>query len=433
VESTPALSALMPALRADLPDLLDDVAAALAQVDPSYADFLAGGRDEVLPAAEYAMSLLVSEAAEVLGETAVALEGAATAAEGAEVAFALFEALGREQWRRDQPVRLLLSAYQLGGRVTWRRIAAVAVRTGLPPEALVALAEAVFRLVDEISAATISGFVEEQAQSATERERLRDVLAERLLSDRADSAVVARAAHAAGWPLPAEASVVLLRPDDEPGREVLGRMTPSALLLRHTSVPGAIVPDPDGPGRRSRLAAQLHGTTAVVGPTVPLARLPESARVAQVAASTFDLGAGHGPLFAADHLDAIIVHRDRRLLDALREAQLRPLAGATPTSRAVLRQTLRSWLVNMGNRRAVSEELGVHPQTVRYRLARVRELFGPVLDDPAARLRLLLALGWEPGPEAPVPALQEPVLEPGSADPRPADHRPVGPRTRRSR
>jgi hypothetical protein len=346
-------------------------------------------------------------------------EGGPGPPDGADVAFALFEALGREQWRRDQPVRPLLSAYQLGGRVTWRRIAGVAVRLALPAEALVALAEAVFRLVDEISAATISGFVDEQAQSATERERLRDVLAERLLSDRADSAVVARAAHAAGWPLPAEAAVVLLRPDDEPGREVVARMTPSALLLRHTPVPGAILPDPDAPGHRWRLAAQLRGTTAVVGPTVPLAQLPESARVAQVAAQTFDLGAGQGPLFAADHLDAIIVHRDRRLLDALREAQLRPLAAATPASRAVLRQTLRSWLVHMGNRRAVSEELGVHPQTVRYRLARVRELFGPVLDDPAARLRLLLALGWEPGPEAPVPELTEPVPEPGSTAPRP--------------
>jgi hypothetical protein len=45
----------------------------------------------------------------------------------------------------------------------------------------------------------------------------------------------------------------------------------------------------------------------------------------------------------------------------------------------------------------------------------VRELFGPVLDDPASRLRLLLALGWEPGPEAPVPELTEPVPDPGAA------------------
>jgi hypothetical protein len=405
MDSSTALSELLPALLADLPHLLDEVADALKELEPTYGDFLLVGRDEVLPAAEFAVSHLVAEAAACLEDGAVHVDG-----DRNDVAWALFEELGRDQWRRDQPVRTLLSAYQLGGRVGWRRIAVVAVANDLPPSALVALAEAVFRLIDELSAATISGFVEEQAQSATERERLRDVLAERLLSDRADSAVVAAAARAAGWPLPGEAAVVLLRPEDEPGREILGRMVPSALLLRHTPLPGAIVPDPDGPGRRQRLRAQLRGTSAIVGPTVPLSRLPESARVAEVAAQTLDRAAASvGPLFADEHLDALIVHRDRRLLQALREDQLRPLAAAPPASRPALQQTLRSWLVHMGNRRAVSEELGVHPQTVRYRLARVRELFGPALDDPATRLRLLLALAWEPGPDAPVSDLGDPV------------------------
>ncbi len=36
--------------------------------------------------------------------------------------------------------------------------------------------------------------------------------------------------------------------------------------------------------------------------------------------------------------------------------------------------------------------LDVHPQTVRYRLGRLRELFGDQLDDPAARLEIALAL-----------------------------------------
>jgi hypothetical protein len=411
MESSTSLSELLPAFLSDLPDLLDEVADALKEIEPTYADFLVSGRDEVLPAAEFAIQHLVADAGSCLADGSVRV-----ARDRDDVAWALFEELGRDQWRRDQPVRTLLSAYQLGGRVGWRRIAAVAVAHTAPADTLVALAEAVFRLIDELSAATISGYVEEQAQSATERERLRDVLAERLLSDRSDTAVVAQAARAAGWTLPAEAAVILLDPEDEPGREILARMTPSALLLRHTPLPGAIIPDPAAPGRRQRLLAQLRGTSAIVGPTVPLAQLPESARVAEVAAQTLDaVRPGRGPVFAADHLDAIIVHRDRRLLEALREDLLRPLEAAPPGSRAALQQTLRSWLVHMGNRRAVSEELGVHPQTVRYRLTRVQELFGPVLDDPAVRLRLLLALGWEPGPDAPVSGVEPPALRPAAS------------------
>ena len=41
---------------------------------------------------------------------------------------------------------------------------------------------------------------------------------------------------------------------------------------------------------------------------------------------------------------------------------------------------------------AVAAELHVHPQTVRYRLERLRESFGSALDDPDARFELELAL-----------------------------------------
>ena len=40
----------------------------------------------------------------------------------------------------------------------------------------------------------------------------------------------------------------------------------------------------------------------------------------------------------------------------------------------------------------MAAELHVHPQTVRYRLARLRERFGERLDDPEARFELALAL-----------------------------------------
>lgn len=36
--------------------------------------------------------------------------------------------------------------------------------------------------------------------------------------------------------------------------------------------------------------------------------------------------------------------------------------------------------------------LHVHPQTVRYRLAQLRDIFGEALDDPATRFELSLAV-----------------------------------------
>jgi DNA-binding PucR family transcriptional regulator len=114
------------------------------------------------------------------------------------------------------------------------------------------------------------------------------------------------------------------------------------------------------------------------------------------------------PLFVDEHLDAMLVHHDDRLLAALRQQYLAPLAGLRESTRDRLCETLTSWLMNMGNRKVVAEELHVHPQTVRYRLGRLRELFGPALDDPATRAALLLALAWGPAVIEPdSPAQQE--------------------------
>jgi len=384
------------ALRRELPALLDDVAGAMRAIDEDYAQFLTTDRSLVLAAAQGAMEELVDAAEGCLTGAFDAAVGVEDGEHHADVALVLFEEAGRDQWRRDLPLRRLLTAYQVGGRVAWRHISSVAMALEVPSDALAALAEAVFRLVDRISSVTMDGFLREQAESAGVREQLRDALAERLLSDRADEDAVQEAARRAGWVLPKEAAVVFIGPQDEHGRQALARMSPRCLQLRTTVLPGVIVPDPQAPGARQRLIGVLRGVPAVVGRVVPLHRLPESARIAEGAAQTFGLPAPvRSPLFVDDHLGMLIVHRDERLLGALRERCLEPLNHAAPGSRAALRRTLQSWLVNMGDRRAVAEELFVHPQTVSYRMGRLRELFGPALDDPGVRMHLLLALGWD--------------------------------------
>ena len=71
---------------------------------------------------------------------------------------------------------------------------------------------------------------------------------------------------------------------------------------------------------------------------------------------------------------------------------LAPLADLRPATRDKLTATLRSWLLHHGRRDAVAAELFVHPQTVRYRLQQLRELFGDGLEDPGTVLDLTVAL-----------------------------------------
>jgi DNA-binding PucR family transcriptional regulator len=57
-----------------------------------------------------------------------------------------------------------------------------------------------------------------------------------------------------------------------------------------------------------------------------------------------------------------------------------------------LARTLLAWLESAGDANAAARRLHVHPQTIRYRLRQVSELFGEALHDPDDRFRLLLAL-----------------------------------------
>jgi DNA-binding PucR family transcriptional regulator len=55
-------------------------------------------------------------------------------------------------------------------------------------------------------------------------------------------------------------------------------------------------------------------------------------------------------------------------------------------------ETLAAWLADPGRPQAMADRLGLHVQTIRYRLKILRELLGEALDDPDERFELSLAL-----------------------------------------
>jgi DNA-binding PucR family transcriptional regulator len=95
---------------------------------------------------------------------------------------------------------------------------------------------------------------------------------------------------------------------------------------------------------------------------------------------------------ARENAGELLIRSDPRLARELALDRLAPLASLTPASRKRLVETLRVWLAEQGRLGPVAERLGIHPQTARYRLGRLRELFGSTLDDAEKRFWLELAL-----------------------------------------
>ena len=82
----------------------------------------------------------------------------------------------------------------------------------------------------------------------------------------------------------------------------------------------------------------------------------------------------------------------KELATKIAARRLAPFESLTPAARERMRETALAFVRRRGNSVAMAAELHVHPQTARYRVARLRELLGDDLDDPDARFELELAL-----------------------------------------
>ena len=79
-------------------------------------------------------------------------------------------------------------------------------------------------------------------------------------------------------------------------------------------------------------------------------------------------------------------------LDALLSERERLNEHLQPAARDRATETLRAWLDAHGDVTGTARVLHIHPQSVRYRLARQREAFAGALDDPPGRLEIAAAL-----------------------------------------
>jgi hypothetical protein len=347
------------ALRPGLPALADEIIAAIAEAVPEYdrpmrGDFGRGIRTGV----EQALTQFV----DLIGAPHAAARGG------------VYRALGRGEHQEGRSLDALQAAYRIGARVAWRRTGEAAARAGLDAAHQRRLAEAIFAYIDQIAGESVAGYAAAQARVAGEAERRRARLVQ-ALADGEPRAALEAAATDADWPLP-RALAFVAAADAEQIAARLGRAAIAADEL-------VVVADPHAPG--SRLHSALGGAAAGVGPAVAPDEAPLSQRMALAARSL----ATDGPVVADDRLPELLVSSDPQLAARLADRALAPLADDRSGR---LTETLRAWLDAQGHHPTVAAALHIHPQTVRYRLARLRERLGEALDDPDLRFALSVAL-----------------------------------------
>ena len=368
----PVLPGEVYVLAPHLPALAEEIVAAIAAEVPSYARPLARGSRAVRRGVDGALAEFV-ELSRDGGPAARRGRGGPGPARGACGPLA-----GRAAVAPTGPARASPGA----------ALAALGLEAGLAPETLVLLAEAIFAYVDELSAESAEGFAREQAERAGELERRRRALAELLVATPAPDAGARRRGRRGRALAPARrASCVAVwrephaRPDASP------RSPPTRCARRSKGSRARC-----SPGRRASCAPRSTGAPRGSGRPCrsPTRRGRSGSRARRWRSPRSAASRRRSP--STRTASSCCGGPSRRSSPSSRPSGWRRSSGETPNSRARLEATLLAWLRHAGTVADAAAELGVHPQTVRYRLGRLRELFGAALDEPDARFELELVL-----------------------------------------
>jgi hypothetical protein len=315
-------------------------------------------------------------------------------------------ALGRGEARSGRSMDALLAAYRVGARVSWRELSTSAVSSGLAASTVAQFAELVFAYIDQLSASSVAGHADELATTGRVRQGYLERLGQELLAGATPDKLVA-SAERADWAPPAELTAVLvpwvrvrgavslldprtLTVSSDLGPLGAGATTTAPASLDEQSMAVLLVPDAAGVNR-TQLLRVLAGRPAVVGPSRPWTAASASYRRAVRAFEMLGCLPDE-PLDTDEQLAALVLSADPEALADLRTRALAPLSGLRPGTADRLAETLRSWLLHQGRREQVAADLVVHPQTVRYRMTQLRELYGDRLHDPETVLELTVAL-----------------------------------------
>jgi hypothetical protein len=370
---------LAPAIEAVLPDLAEEILATIAREVPEYARPLEGsfGRG---------IRIGVDEALRQFA--AIVRDPGADRGAGRDV----YVRLGRGEFRQGRSLDSLQAAYRVGARVAWRRTSEAAGLAGHPPERIFELADAIFAYIDELSSESVEGYAAAQSEREGEREMRRSRLLTAMLAE-AERPELELLATTAGWQLPTRAAAAACDPDDVGA--IARRLGPETISATRDELGVLIVPDPAGPGVARRLEVAAEGRALTLGPTTTPESVASSwaeAEEAHAARTAGALSPALGLLRTDEHLADLTVAASSARLERLAARHLAALDDETEASRERLLGTLEAWLGNLGAIAPTAADLDVHPQTVRYRIARLRQLLGDRLDDPEARFEIQLAL-----------------------------------------
>jgi hypothetical protein len=310
--------------------------------------------------------------------------------------------------REGVPLAALMIAYRTGANIAW---AETRVIIGDDPRRMAAgldLASAVMNWVDEASGAAAQSYLAEHERLASDREASRRDFVDGALSGELTPEEILARAEALGLDLAGRYAVVVVASSAESPQDMLLRDTRRAMNAELPSMDRSLIvtrgdelvlifPADDGTeAMEGHLRAFLErSVSALPGPLGAgvgrtrdsLTELSGSYREASIALAAARAGSVAPLAVYGEVLVEELILRERSVARRLAQAILEPLEGHPD-----LKTTLLEYINHGPSLPTVAKRLYLHPNTVAYRLARVKDLTGRDPKSPAGVAELFLAL-----------------------------------------
>ncbi|MDQ2838915.1 MAG: helix-turn-helix domain-containing protein [Actinomycetota bacterium] len=306
-----------------------------------------------------------------------------------------FRRIGRGEAFAGRSLDALRSAYQIGARIAWKSLHALALDQGLPLSTLGELGDGLFDFMNELTEQSVVGFQEAQNQLSDAAYQWRERLLELILNAATSTPrEINQLAATGNWTVPRELVMIVVERSVELALPPPRRLHPRTLANLRGPVPMVLHPVPCDAEARAELATIFAGHSISIGCPVPLADAVASLRWARRGMELMHNGVlpRQPMLDCSEHIATLWLHSEPLLRQRLSQSALAPLFRQAPNSRRIIAETMLAWLETRGSAPALAAHLGKHAQTIRYRLKRMHEIFGDDLDDDQRCFEMYLAL-----------------------------------------
>lgn len=306
-----------------------------------------------------------------------------------------FRDLGRLEAEAGHDLDAMRAAHQIATQESWLELRRAGADLDLDRDVIDQLGHALLTFQSQLLQHAVRGFESTCAHRPHPRTQLMEAM---LRGERQET--VAELARRADWRLPATVCSMTTSLTTHT-REVASAAT-EALAGSNGHRLTIIAADSDAPRIADKLAEDPDVlVTLTWGVDLDDAHHAArwSARLHRIALEGHAVIEPGTVLLCDDHYAKMCSLADGPLRRHTDHKVLAPLLDETPKRRAALAETMLLRLQTRESAPAIANRLGIHQQTVRLRLRRLKELFGDRLSDPSETVALLTALesvmpGW---------------------------------------